>query len=123
MLRGIIPGLTTVLAISGATSEAQAQDPTARCVSVQNEQMTIDSAQRRGLDIESFTEIETTAFLKAFNAAPPMSNFVAARMFAAVGSDRAYVFFESGKDLCSPPSPLPRAIYGALVERARGEGA
>ena len=123
MLRGIIPGLIVALAIGGPTSKAYAQDPTARCVSVENEQMTIASAQSRGLDIENFTEIETTAFLEAFNAAPPMSNFVATKMFAAVGHDRAYVFFESGHDLCTPPSPLPRAIYGELAERARGEGA
>jgi hypothetical protein len=123
MPRGIIPGLIIVLAIGGPTAKAYAQDPSARCVSVENEQMTIASARSRGLDIENFTEIETTAFLKAFNAAPPSSAFVAMKMFAAVGRDRAYVFFESGQDLCSPPAPLPRAIYGALVERARGEGA
>ena len=67
--------------------------------------MTIASAQGRGLDIENFSEVETAAFLKAFNALKPESNFVATKMFAAVGRDRAYVFFESGKDLCTTPSP------------------
>jgi hypothetical protein len=123
MLRGIIPGLIVVLAIGGPISKANAQDPSARCVSVQNEQMTIDSAQRRGLDIESFTKAETAAFVKAFNAAPPASNFVATKLFAAVGPDQVYVFFESGQDLCVPPSPLNRASYEALAEHARGQGA
>ncbi len=123
MLRTVIPGLILALAIGGPTSKAYAQDPSARCVSVQNEQMTIDSAQRRGLDIESFTKIETAAFVQAFNAAPPASNFVATKLFAAVGPDRVYVFFESGQDLCAPPSPLNRASYEALAEHARGQGA
>jgi hypothetical protein len=123
MLRTIIPGLIIGLAIGGPTSKAYAQDPSARCVSVQNEQMTIDSAQRRGLDIEDFTAVETAAFLKAFNAAPPASNFVATKVFAAVGADRVYVFFESGPDLCVPPSPLNRTSYEALAEQARGDGA
>ena len=43
MLR-IILSLTMILAIGGATSRAYAQDPSARCVSVENEQMTIASA-------------------------------------------------------------------------------
>ena len=53
----------------------------------------------------------------------PTSTFVATEMFAAVGHDRAYVFFESGKDLCTAPSPLPLRIYEALVQEARGDGA
>jgi hypothetical protein len=85
--------------------------------------MTIASAQRHGLDIEDFTEVETVTFLKAFNAMAPTSNFVATKIFAAVGSDRAYVFFESGEDLCTPPSPLSRASYDELAEEAHGNGA
>ena len=123
MLRGIIPGLIVVLAIGGPASKANAQDPTARCVSVENEQTTIASAKGRGLDIEDFSGIDAAAFLKAFNAAPPASNFVAGKIFAALGPDRVYVFFESGSALCAPPSPLNRASYEALAERARGEGA
>jgi hypothetical protein len=84
--------------------------------------MTITSAQGRGLDIEDLTEGETVTFLKTFNAMPPASNFVARKIFAAVGSDRVYVFFESGPDLCTPPSPLTRASYEALVDDARGGG-
>jgi hypothetical protein len=64
--------------------------------------MTIASAQGHGLYIENFSEVETLAFLKAFSATPPNSNFIATKMFAAVGGDRAYVFFESDKDLCTP---------------------
>ena len=67
MLR-IIFGLTMILAIGGPASRAYAQDPTARCVSVGNEQMTIASAQGRGLAIENFSEVETAKFLTAFNA-------------------------------------------------------
>ena len=63
------------------------------------------------------------AFLKAFNATPPNSDFIATTMFAAVGGDRTYVFFESGKDLCTPPSPLSRDSYEAFVEQAQGDGA
>jgi hypothetical protein len=85
--------------------------------------MTIASAERHGLDIENFTEVETVMFLKAFNAMAPTSNFVAAKIFAAVGSDRAYVFFENGEDLCTPPSPLSRASYEELAEEAHGNGA
>ena len=120
MLRVIIPGLTIILAIGGPISKTYAQDPSARCVSVENKQMTIASAEGRGLDIEDFTEAETTTFVRAFNAAPPTSAFVATEMFAAVGHDRVYVFFESGKDLCTAPSPLPLKIYEALVQEARG---
>jgi hypothetical protein len=123
MLRRTIVGLTITLAIGGPTPKAYAQDPSARCVWVGNEQMTIASAQRHGLDIENFTEVETVAFLKAFNAMAPTSNFVATKIFAAVGSDRAYVFFESGKDLCTAPSPLPREVYEELAEEAHGSGA
>jgi hypothetical protein len=119
----IMAGLTAILTIGGPTPKAYAQDPSARCVSLGNKQMTIASAQGRGLDIENFSEVETLTFLKAFNAAPPQSNFVATKMFAAVGRDRAYVFFESGKDLCTPPSPLSLASYEALVEEAHGNGA
>jgi hypothetical protein len=63
------------------------------------------------------------AFLKAFNALKPESNFVATKMFAAVGRDRAYVFFESGIDLCTTPSPLHRPGYEKLAKRAHGDGA
>ena len=123
MVRRAIAGLTIILAIGGPTPKAYAQDPSARCVWVGNEQMTITSAQGRGLDSESFTEVETATFLKAFNAMPPESNFVATKIFAAVGPDRAYVFFESGEDLCTSPSPLSRASYDDLVEQTRGDGA
>jgi hypothetical protein len=123
MHRTMIAGLTTIFVIGGPALRAYAQDPSARCVSLANEQMTIASAQGRGLDIENFSTVETLTFLKAFNAAPPISNFVATKMFAAVGRDRVYVFFESGKDLCTPPSPLSRAAYETLVEEAHGDGA
>jgi hypothetical protein len=122
MPRAILAGLTMILAIGGPTLKAYAQDPSARCVSVANEQMTIASAQGRGFYIENFNMPETVAFLKAFNAMPPNSNFIATKMFAAVGGDRAYVFFESDKDLCTPPSPLSRPSYDAFVEQAQGEG-
>jgi hypothetical protein len=122
MLR-IIFSLTMILAIGGLISKAYAQDPSARCVWVGNEQMTIASAYGRGLTIENFTEVETAKFLTAFNAMPPRSDFVATKIFAAVGHDRVYVFFESDKDLCTPPSPLSRASYEALVDEARGDGA
>jgi hypothetical protein len=115
-------GLTMVLAIGGPISSANAQDPTARCVAVGNEQMTIASAQGRGLAIENFSEVETPKFLAAFNAMAPISNFVATKIFAAVGADRVYVFFESDKDLCTAPSPLSPDSYEALVEKARGDG-
>jgi hypothetical protein len=85
--------------------------------------MTIASARGRGFDIEDFSGVETAAVLKAFNALLPKSDFIAAKMFAAVGPDRAYVFFESGKDLCTTPSPLHRAGYKRLVKQARGDGA
>jgi len=123
MRRSIIAGLTIILAIDGPIAGAYAQDPSARCVSLGNEQMTIDSAQRRGLDIEDFSDVETVTFLKAFNAMPPASNFVATKIFAAVGPDRVYVFFESGPDLCVPPSPLTRESYESLADQARGDGA
>ena len=122
MLR-IILSLTMILAIGGPTSKAYAQDPSARCVWVGNEQMTIASAYGRGLTIENFTEVETERFLTAFNAMPPRSDFVATKIFAAVGRDRVYVFFENGEDLCSPPSPLSRTSYELLVQEARGDGA
>ena len=122
MLR-IILSLTMILAIGGPTSKAYAQDPSARCVWVGNEQMTIASAQGRGLTIENFTEVETERFLTAFNAMPPRSDFVATKIFAAVGRDRVYVFFESDKDLCTAPSPLSRDSYEELIEKARGDGA
>ena len=118
MHRSIVAGLTIILAIGGPTLKAYAQDPSARCVSVANEQMTIASAQGRGLYIENFSMPETVAFLKAFDAMPPNSNFIATKMFAAVGSDRAYVFFESDKDLCTTPSPLSRESYDACREGA-----
>jgi hypothetical protein len=120
MRRAIIATLTIILAVGGPSLKAYAQDPSARCVSVANEQMTIASAQGRGFYIENFSELETVAFLKAFNATPPNSNFIATKMFAAVGGDRAYVFFESGKDLCTPPSPLSRGSYDEFVEQAQG---
>ena len=69
-MRRAIAGLTIILAIGGPTLKAYAQDPSARCVSVANEQMTIASAQGRGLYIENFSAPETLAFLKAFNATP-----------------------------------------------------
>jgi hypothetical protein len=122
MLR-IIFSLTMILSIGGPTSKAYAQDPSARCVWVGNEQMTIASAQGRGLTIENFTEVETAKFLTAFNAMPPTSNFVATRIFAAVGSDRVYVFFESDNDLCTAPSPVSLESYEELIEKARGDGA
>ena len=122
MRRATIAWLTIVLAIGGPTPKAYAQDPSARCVSVANEQMTIASAQGRGLHIENFSEVEAVTFLKAFNGMAPASNFVASKVFAAVGGDRAYVFFESGKDLCTAPSPLSRESYEALVEQAQGDG-
>ena len=122
MLR-IILSLTMILAIGGPTSKAYAQDPSARCVWVGNEQMTIASAYGRGLTIENFTEVETERFLTAFNAMPPRSDFVATKLFAAVGRDRVYVFFESDKDLCTAPSPLSRDSYEELIEKARGDGA
>ena len=121
MRRVIIAGLTIILAIGGSTP-SHAQDPSARCVWIGNRQMTIASAQGHGFDIEDFSEVEATTFLKAFNAMPPESHFVATGMFAAVGPDRAYVFFESGEDLCTPPSPLSRASYEVLVKQAQGEG-
>ena len=117
-----IAGLTIILAIAGPTPKAHAQDPSARCVWVGNEQMTIASAQGHGLRIENFTEIEAATFLKAFNAMAPASNFVATKVFVAVDRDRAYVFFESGEDLCTAPSPLSLESYEALVEQARGDG-
>jgi hypothetical protein len=120
MLSRITAWLTVMLALRGL---AYAQDQSARCVSVANKQMTIASAEGRGLYIENFSEVETVTFLKAFNAMAPASNFVAAKVFAAVGRDRAYVFFESGEDLCTAPSPLSLASYEALVEQARGHGA
>jgi hypothetical protein len=146
MLRAIIGGLTLVVATFGAAPanetidpnaldapdhlrevlaapKAYAQDRSARCVPVENRQMTIASARGHGLDIENFSEVETAAFLKAFNALKPESNFVATKMFAAVGRDRAYVFFESGKDLCTTPSPLHRAGYKRLAKQALGDGA
>ena len=119
----IIFSLTMILAIDDLNSLAYAQDPSARCVWVGNEQMTIASAQGRGLAIENFSEVETAKFLTAFNAMPPTSNFVATKIFAAVGADRVYVFFESDKDLCTAPSPLSLDSYEALVEQARGDGA
>ena len=122
MLR-IILSLTMILAIGGPTPKAYAQDPSARCVWVGNEQMTIASAYGRGLTIENFTEVETERFLTAFNAMPPRSDFVATKIFAAVGRDRVYVFFESDKDLCTAPSPLSRDSYEELIEKARGDGA
>ena len=121
MLR-IIFGLTMILATGGPASRAYAQDPSARCVAVANEQMTIASAQGRGLAIENFSEVETARFLTAFNAMAPASNFVATKIFAAVGGDRVYVFFESDKDLCTAPSPLTPDSYEALAEKARGDG-
>jgi hypothetical protein len=146
MLRAITAGLTLVMATFGAAPadetidpnavnaanhprevlaapKAYAQDRSARCVPVENRQMTIASARGHGLDIENFSEVETAVFLKAFNALKPESNFVATKMFAAVGRDRAYVFFESGKDLCTTPSPLHRAGYRRLAKRAQGDGA
>lgn len=84
--------------------------------------MTIASAQGRGFDIEDFSEVETATFLKVFNAMAPARNSVASKVFAAVGRDRACVFFESGKDLCTAPSPLPREVYEALIDQARGDG-
>ena len=146
MLRSIIAGLTLVVATFGAAPanetidpnafdaadhlrevlaapEADAQDRSARCVPVENREIAIASARGHGLDIENFSEVETAAFLKAFNAQKPESNFVATKMFAAVGRDRAYVFFESGKDLCTTPSPLHRAGYRRLAKRAQGDGA
>ena len=122
MLR-IILSLTIILAIGGPISKAYAQDPSARCVWVGNEQMTIASAQGRGFTIENFTEVETERFLTAFNAMEPRSNFVATKIFAAVGADRVYVFFESDKDLCTAPSPVSRESYEELIEKARGDGA
>jgi hypothetical protein len=123
MRRALIATLTITLGVGGPTLKAYAQDPSARCVSVANEQMTIASAHSRGFYIENFSEPETVAFLKAFNATPPNTNFIATKMFAAVGGDRAYVFFESGKDLCTPPSPLSRGSYDEFVEQAQGDGA
>ena len=122
MHRAVLAGLTIILT-SGPTLKAYAQDPSARCVSVANEQMTIESAQGRGFYIENFSEPETVAFLKAFNATPPNSKFIATKMFAAVGGDRVYVFFESDKDLCTAPSPLSRGSYDEFVEQAQGNGA
>ena len=146
MLRAIIYGLTLVVVTCGAAPandtidlnafdaanhpreilaapKVSTQDRGARCVPVENSRMTIASARGHGLDIENFSEVETAAFLKAFNALKPESNFVATKMFAAVGRARAYVFFESGKDLCTPPSPLSRESYAAFVEQAQGDGA
>jgi hypothetical protein len=123
MLRDIATGLMIVLAIGDQIPEAHAQDPAARCVSVEKRQTTIVSAQGRGFDIEIFSEVETAAFLRAFNALLPKSNFIATTMFAAVGADRAFVFFESGNDICTTPSPLYRAGYKRLVTRSRGNGA
>jgi hypothetical protein len=121
MRYAMIAGLAIVLA-TGASTPGHAQDPSARCVWVGNRQMTIASAQGQGLDIQTFSEVETATFLKAFNAMAPESHFIATGMFAAVGDDRAYVFFESGEDLCTPPSPLSRASYEALVKQTQGEG-
>jgi hypothetical protein len=146
MFRAIIAGLTLVVATFGAARanetidpnavdaanhlrevlaapKAYAQDPRARCVPVENREIAIASARGHGLDIENFSEVETAAFLKAFNAQKPESSFVATKMFAAVGHDRAYVFFESGKDLCTTPSPLHRAGYRRLAKQAQGDGA
>jgi hypothetical protein len=146
MLRSIIAGLTLVVATCGAAPASEAIDPnavdaanylrevlaapksyaqdrSARCIPVENRRMTIASARGHGLDIENFSEVETAAFLKAFNAQKPESSFVATKMFAAIGRDRAYVFFESGKDLCTTPSPLHRAGYKRLAKQAQGDGA
>src|ERR1700722_15852019 len=146
MLRSIIAGLTLVMATFGAAAanetidpnafdagdglqevlaapKADAQDQSARCFPVENRQMTIASARGHGLDIVNFSEAETPAFLKAINALKPESNFVATKMFAAVGRDRAFVFFESGEDLCTTPSPLHRAGYKRLAKQAQGDGA
>jgi hypothetical protein len=57
MPRAILAGLTITLAVGGPTLKAYAQDPSARCVSVANEQMTIDSAQGRGLYIFGLARI------------------------------------------------------------------
>jgi hypothetical protein len=146
MVRAIIGGLALVVATLGAAPanetidpnpfdaadhlqevlaapKADAQDRSARCFPVENRQMTIASARGHGLDIENFSEVETAAFLKAFNALKPESSFVATKMFAAVGRDRAYVFFVSGKDLCTMPSPLHRGGYKRLAKQAQGDGA
>ena len=146
MLRAIIAGLTLVVATFGAAPanetidpnavnaanqlrevlaapKVSTQDRSARCVPVENRQIAVASARGHGLDIENFSEVETAAFLKAFNALKPESNFVATKMFAAVGRDRAYVFFESGKDLCTTPYPLHRAGYKRLAKQAQGDGA
>jgi hypothetical protein len=120
MLRGIIPSLTIILVIGGTAQKAQAQDPSARCVWIGNEQMTIASAEGHGLDIEDFTEVETATFVKAFNAMPPTSNFVANKIFAAVGRDRVYVFFENGEDLCTPPFALSLESYPRRLSSRRG---
>jgi hypothetical protein len=53
----------------------------------------------------------------------PTGDFVATKIFAAVGSDRAYVFCESGEYHCTPPAPLSRASYEELAEEAHGSGA
>ena len=146
MLRAIIGGLTLVVATFCAAPanetidpnavdaanhlrevlaapKAYAQDPRARCVPVENREIAIASARGHGLDIENFSEVETAAFLKAFNAQKTESNFVATKMFAAVGRDRAYVFFESGKALCTTLYPLHRAGYKRLAKQAQGDGA
>lgn len=122
MFHRAIAGLMTIVAIGGSTPEACAQDPSARCTSVANKRMTVASALSRGFDVENFSEVESVTFLQAFNAIPPKSDFVATKIFAAVGRDRAYIFFENGKDLCAPPTPMPRASYEALVEQARRDG-
>ena len=95
----------TIFSRSAARLRAYAQDPSARCVSVGNEQMTIASAQGRDLAIENFSEVETAGPHRVQRMAP-RSNFVATKIFAAVGGDRVYVFFESDKDLCTAPSPV-----------------
>ena len=71
MPRAILAGLTISLAVGGPSLKAYAQDPSARCVSVANKQMTIDLAQGRGFYIENFSGPETVAFLKAFTPPRP----------------------------------------------------
>jgi hypothetical protein len=123
MFRRMMTGLTLVVATSELPSTASAQDPSAHCVSLEKRQTTIASAQGHGFDIANFSEIETAAFLRKFNAMSPKTSFVATKMFAAVGRDQARVFFESGADLCTAPFPLSRKGYERLAKLAQGDGA
>jgi hypothetical protein len=130
MLRAIIGGLTLVVATFGAAPanetidpnavdaadhlrevlaapKAYAQDRSARCVPVENRQMTIASARGHGLDIENFGEVETAAFLKAFNALKPSNSL--RRKYSQRSAATVPTYSSSGKDLCTTRLAAARA--------------